>query len=246
MGPLGSLGGTRSASKDASAEPRPPRSRAGKAEDPAKPARRGGFFRGGSEDRPPRAGRERPARSRREPRERAGGRRSFLAGPLRFLAVLLGFAAMVGFAWVLARITLVPSPASESLTHNNVHPGESLRLYFNQPGFRDTVRQVGGNLLLGVPFGVLLPVLAPKTRGLIRVPLLSAVVMFLVELVQGTMITGRAFDIDDVILNTAGALLGYLLLGRRLGRAVHPPKRRRSWFARAYRADPEPEPDARY
>lgn len=44
------------------------------------------------------------------------------------------------------------------------------------------------------------------------------------------MITGRAFDIDDVILNCTGALLGYLLLGRRLGRAVHP--RRRHWWHR--------------
>jgi glycopeptide antibiotics resistance protein len=45
--------------------------------------------------------------------------------------------------------------------------------------------------------------------------------MLLVELAQGAVVTGRAFDIDDVILNTTGALAGYLLLGRRLGRAVH-------------------------
>ncbi len=50
---------------------------------------------------------------------------------------------------------------------------------------------------------------------------LTAVVMLLVEFAQGAMVTGRAFDIDDVILNTAGALIGYLLLGRRVSRAVH-------------------------
>ncbi|WP_327417995.1 VanZ family protein [Streptomyces sp. NBC_01233] len=54
--------------------------------------------------------------------------------------------------------------------------------------------------------------------------------MTLVELTQGALVTGRVFDIDDVILNTAGALLGYLLIGRRLGRAVHP--RRRHWWHR--------------
>jgi glycopeptide antibiotics resistance protein len=91
------------------------------------------------------------------------------------------------------------------------------------------VKQIGGNVLLGVPFGVLVPVLIPKARGILRVLLLTAVVMLLVELVQGTLITGRAFDIDDVILNTSGALVGYLLLGRRIGRAVHPKPRRRSW-----------------
>ena len=51
--------------------------------------------------------------------------------------------------------------------------------------------------------------------------LLTATVMLLVEFAQGALVTGRAFDIDDVILNTTGALIGYLLLGRRLSRAVH-------------------------
>jgi VanZ family protein len=161
------------------------------------------------------------------PPEPAARERRGLPLPLRLLVMLLAFAAMVGFAAVLARLTLEPSPASEALTHNNLHPGRSLDAYLSQPGLRDAVKQVGGNVLLGVPFGVLLPMLAPKTRGLLRVVLLTAVVMLLVEVVQGAFITGRAFDIDDVILNTTGALVGYLLLGRRLGRAVHPRRRRR-------------------
>jgi glycopeptide antibiotics resistance protein len=33
-------------------------------------------------------------------------------------------------------------------------------------------------------------------------------------------VQGRAFDVDDVILNTSGALLGYLLLGRRFAHAT--------------------------
>jgi glycopeptide antibiotics resistance protein len=169
------------------------------------------------------SGKRKPA----PPPEPAARERRGLPLPLRLLVMLLAFAAMVGFAAVLARLTLEPSPASEALTHNNLHPGRSLDAYLSQPALRDAVKQVGGNLLLGVPFGVLLPMLAPKTRGLLRVVLLTAVVMLLVEVVQGAFITGRAFDIDDVILNTTGALVGYLLLGRRLGRAVHPRRRRR-------------------
>ncbi len=72
-----------------------------------------------------------------------------------------------------------------------------------------------------MPFGVLAPVVAPRTRGFLRILVLTAVVMLLVEVAQGALVTGRAFDIDDVILNTAGALLGYLLVGRRMSRAVH-------------------------
>ncbi|MEW2167749.1 VanZ family protein [Streptomyces sp. NPDC007084] len=155
-------------------------------------------------------------------------RRQTMALPLRILAMLVAFAAMVAFAVALAHLTLEPSPASTALIHNNLHPGRSLRAYLDQPEMRDAIKQIGGNILLGIPFGVLLPVVAPRTRGILRVLLLTAVVMMLVELVQGALITGRSFDVDDVILNTTGALIGYLLLGRRLGRAVHPRKRLRA------------------
>ncbi|WP_328404532.1 VanZ family protein [Streptomyces sp. NBC_00390] len=149
---------------------------------------------------------------------------------LRGLAMLLALAATAAFSVVLARLTLEPSAASEPLTHSNLRPGDSIRDYLTQPALRDTVKQLGGNLVLGVPFGLLLPVLVPRARGLLRVVVATALVMTLVELVQGALVTGRAFDVDDVILNTTGALLGYLLLGRRLGRAVHP--RRHHWWHR--------------
>lgn len=170
----------------------------------------------------------RPATSDRTPEPERGSRAERRPLPLllRLLAMLFAFAFMVAFAVVLARLTLRPSPASEALTHTNLHPGRSLRAYLDQPELRDAVRQIGGNLLLGVPFGVLVPVLAPRARGVLRVLLLTATVMLLVEFAQGAMVTGRAFDVDDVILNTSGALIGYLLLGRRLSRAVHARERR--------------------
>jgi glycopeptide antibiotics resistance protein len=101
-----------------------------------------------------------------------------------------------------------------------MHPGASLRRYYERYTMAGAIRQVGGNLLLGAPFGVLLPVAAPKARGVWRVLLTTLTVMVLVELTQGAIVAGRSFDIDDVILNTTGALLGYLVLGRRLGKWV--------------------------
>ncbi|MEU5510059.1 VanZ family protein [Streptomyces fungicidicus] len=169
-------------------------------------------------------------RPRSSPRRRSGpsGSRTGESGsarplPLlpRLLAMLCAFVFMVAFAAVLARLTLHPSPASEALIHTNLRPGRSLQAYLDQPALRDAVRQIGGNILLGVPFGVLAPVIAPRTRGFLKVLVLTAVVMLLVEFAQGALVTGRAFDIDDVILNTSGALIGYLLAGRRLSRAVH-------------------------
>ncbi|MEU5312168.1 VanZ family protein [Streptomyces sp. NPDC021562] len=160
------------------------------------------------------------------PAGKAGTERRPLPLPLRLLAMAVAFAAMVAFAVVLADLTLDPSPASVSIAHTNLHPGATLKLYLDQPAFRDAVKQIGGNVLLGVPFGILVPVLAPGARGVLRVLLLTAIVMLLVELAQGALVTGRAFDVDDVILNTTGALIGWLLLGRLLGRAVHARKRK--------------------
>ncbi|MGW3116556.1 VanZ family protein [Streptomyces sp. NPDC001107] len=156
------------------------------------------------------------SRSQPAPRER-----HVLPLPIRLLAMLCAFGVMVAFAVVLARLTLEPSPASVSMAHTNLHPGSTLRAYLDQPALRDAVKQIGGNVLLGVPFGILVPVVAPRARGLLRVLALTAVVMLLVEFAQGALVEGRAFDIDDVILNTTGALVGYVLLGRRMSRAVH-------------------------
>ncbi len=161
------------------------------------------------------------ARKSAEPEPSPRSERHPLRLLARLLAMVCAFAFMVAFAVVLAKLTLEPSPASEALTHTNLRPGRSLRAYLDQPELRDAVRQIGGNLLRGVPFGVLVPVVAPRTRGVLRVLLLTATVMLLVEFAQGALVTGRAFDVDDVILNTTGALIGYLLLGRRLSRAVH-------------------------
>jgi VanZ family protein len=187
------------------------------------------FDKGGEpapEARPVDADAARPEPVVEEPRPRGPGR------VVRLLVALLALAGMVAFALVLAKLTLVESPASERLTHTNLTPGRSIEAYLQRPAFVDTVKQLGGNLALGFPFGLLLPLLSRRTRGFLRVALVTAGTMLLVELTQGALITGRAFDIDDVLLNTAGALFGYLLIGRRLGRAVHP-RTRRPWWRRS-------------
>ncbi|MFD3516076.1 VanZ family protein [Streptomyces sp. NPDC058657] len=140
---------------------------------------------------------------------------------LRTVLILLAFLVLVAFSVVLAKLTLVPSPASEGLVHSNLRPGASLRQYAQDYSFLAACKQVGGNVLLGVPFGVLLPVLGTRRWRFLRMLLATVAVIVLVELAQGAIVTGRAFDVDDVIMNTTGALLGYLVLGRRLGRVVH-------------------------
>lgn len=157
---------------------------------------------------------------------------------LRFLIMAVAFVALVGFAAVLARMTLTPSHASTDIAGANLRPGRSLRQYMENYTFLAACKQIGGNLLMGAPFGLILPLLMPRRNRMVRVVVLTAVVMALVELAQGAVVEGRAFDVDDVILNTSGALIAYLILGRRLSHRFHllsvPPK--------APEPKPEPKP----
>ncbi|MFC8721468.1 VanZ family protein, partial [Kitasatospora sp. NPDC057198] len=148
-------------------------------------------------------------------------RRGPLPAAVRWLVLLAGLVLTVVFAVGLARMTLVPQPGARNLVHPNFHLGASLRGYLEQPAVRAAAQQVGGNVLLGMPFGVLLPVLFPRLRGVLAVTALTALVMVTVEAAQGLLVEGRAFDVDDVLLNTLGALLAHLLLGRRIGRALY-------------------------
>ncbi|MFD5204565.1 VanZ family protein [Streptomyces sp. NPDC058375] len=135
---------------------------------------------------------------------------------VRGLVLAAALAGLVAFSVLLAKVTLTPSPASEDLVTSNLRPGRSLRQYAEEYTFLAACKQAGGNVLLGVPFGLLLPFFVPRRLRMIRTTLLAAVAMAVVELIQGALVQGRAFDIDDVILNTTGALLGYFLLGRRI------------------------------
>ena len=80
--------------------------------------------------------------------------------------------------------------------------------------------QIGGNLALLAPLGVLLPLVWTTLRGPIRLALLTGMFSLAIETIQGLLVMGRAFDIDDVILNVAGVVIAYLLLGRRLSKSL--------------------------
>ncbi|MFC9652478.1 VanZ family protein [Streptomyces sp. NPDC056937] len=140
---------------------------------------------------------------------------------LRILIMTVALVALTGFAAVLAELTLTPSPASEDIAGANLRPGRSLMQYAQDYTFLAACKQIGGNLLMGAPFGLLLPVLVPRRLRMVRVVVLTALVMVLVELAQGAVVRGRAFDVDDVILNTSGALIAYVLVGRVIGRRFH-------------------------
>lgn len=67
-----------------------------------------------------------------------------------------------------------------------------------------------GNVLLFVPIGYLLPKLWKKQRNFFLFLCSCLSMILLVELVQLFSLLG-SFDVDDIILNISGMIIGYLL-----------------------------------
>ena len=74
---------------------------------------------------------------------------------------------------------------------------------------RTVIMNIGVNLILFLPMGMALPVLFEnKFNKLWKVLFLVVAVVIICETIQFVTVRGSA-DIDDVILNTVGAAIGY-------------------------------------
>ncbi|MFG2005359.1 VanZ family protein [Spirillospora sp. NPDC048911] len=138
----------------------------------------------------------------------------WLVTGLRCLAVVIALGVLGLFSYVAFKLTLTPIH-DNGQAGGNTDPGRSLRFYLDQPA-KDALIQLGGNLMLLAPLGILLPVVSTRLRGPVRLFLIGGVVSLMIETTQGLLVQGRAFDVDDVILNAAGVVLAYLLIGRKV------------------------------
>ena len=69
---------------------------------------------------------------------------------------------------------------------------------------------VVGNICVFIPLGMFLPKLFARCRNLFFVIVLSLELSLVVEVVQ-LMTRVGSFDVDDLLLNTIGGTLGYLI-----------------------------------
>lgn len=97
--------------------------------------------------------------------------------------------------------------------HYNFIPFETIRRYLglSKPG-GSFLRffNVEGNVLAFLPFGFFLPFLWGRFRRIWRTVLSTALFSLIVELLQLVTKVGSC-DIDDILLNTLGGVIGYLL-----------------------------------
>lgn len=67
-----------------------------------------------------------------------------------------------------------------------------------------------GNVLCFIPFGIFLPSVSRHFKSFVRVTILAAIFSLFIESIQLYFKVG-IFDVDDLMLNTLGGMLGYVI-----------------------------------
>jgi glycopeptide antibiotics resistance protein len=150
--------------------------------------------------------------------------------PIRLLNEVTRFLFFI-YSFMVVSVTLFPLPIGfplnfENLSHYiNVVPLVSILKQVSQIGVAydgDVIfmmglitRNVGGNILLFIPLGFLVPKLWDYFKRLKNVFLLGLGVSISIEILQlfESLVGGwgRVTDIDDVICNVIGVVLGYYM-----------------------------------
>lgn len=76
-------------------------------------------------------------------------------------------------------------------------------------GFESFVVNIFGNIFAFAPYGFLLPLLNNRYRKFYIVTILSIIFSLVVETSQLLLKVG-VFDVDDILMNSIGGILGYL------------------------------------
>ncbi|MDD3222107.1 MAG: VanZ family protein [Clostridia bacterium] len=96
--------------------------------------------------------------------------------------------------------------------YNLVPFREIIRFYTYRDvvGFDAFLLNLFGNVLVFIPFGVMVPIVSSRNRKFFRVFGLTFLLSLFIECIQLISKVG-SFDVDDLILNTVGGILGYIL-----------------------------------
>ncbi len=105
-----------------------------------------------------------------------------------------------------------------------------IRRFINYPGqnYELFLINIIGNVIAFMPFGFLLPLLNKKYRRFFYIAFLCLMFSLAAEVIQLLTQVG-IFDVDDLLLNTTGGILGYLLfaISNLIYRRIQPVRPRR-------------------
>lgn len=126
--------------------------------------------------------------------------------------------------WLIGGLVLTLQPAHPlpgQVVDDNLIPFHTLEIYWRNLDSEFWMRNLFGNLALLLPLGLLGPIALPALGRWWRIALVALLYSVAIEVIQ-LAVPDRSADIDDVIVNVAGALLGYLVFA--IARAVLRPR----------------------
>ena len=85
--------------------------------------------------------------------------------------------------------------------------------YYETLGMRAVVVNLAGNVIAFMPFGFFMPVVSRRSRGPVRIIFLGFGFSLMLETIQLVFKVG-SYDVDDLILNTLGAAIGFFCYRR--------------------------------
>ena len=115
--------------------------------------------------------------------------------------------------WLIGGLvfTLQPAhPLPGQVVDDNLIPFHTLAIYWRNLGSEFWMRNLFGNLALLLPLGLLGPIAFPALDRWWRIALVALLYSVAIELIQ-RLVPARSADVDDVIVNVAGALLGWVI-----------------------------------
>lgn len=125
------------------------------------------------------------------------------------------------YCFVLVYVLILNRVASTHISYNqyfrlytNFIPFKTIIEYLQRycDGYRNlSVINLLGNFLLFMPMGMILPCTFQKLDRFWKVTLTVLCMILAVEIVQGILRVGSV-DIDDVLFNIIGAMLGYCII----------------------------------
>lgn len=77
-------------------------------------------------------------------------------------------------------------------------------------GLESVVVNLAGNVAGFIPFGIMMPFLSKRRRNFFLVTLLTLEFSLLIEVTQ-LLTKAGSFDVDDLLLNTLGGSIGYVM-----------------------------------
>ena len=133
-----------------------------------------------------------------------------ILGYFAFLFLFVAIKFSGSFSDITSRVNSIIENRSNGIWNYNLVPLRTIEPQLNNITQLWALKNILGNIVLFVPLGLLIPLTYNNAQRLYKTFLIILASVFSIETFQFVTMLG-SFDIDDIILNCIGGMIGYLL-----------------------------------